>query len=97
MLLIRNPSYDPFQSLKIVTLDYVYGSLESLFARDVFWSLLRLRGEGYGPDYQTLTHLLDSIDYICRHHLICIEKNGLLDPIGGFRQVILQTCDYFHS
>lgn len=82
--------------LRVVTIDNPYlCAPQSPLARDLYGELLRLRAEGYGPEYPSSFLPLDKADYISWHHLYCLEEEGRFVPIAGFRQVPLKRCDFY--
>lgn len=95
MRLVSNQNFDRFKSIKLVTLDNAYHTSENPLSKEAFWGIIQLRAEGYGPDYPKTYLPLDAVDYVCRHHLICYENEGVLFPIGAYRQVLLKTCDFY--
>ena len=66
--------------IKVITLDRFYACSDIPVARDLFGKMILLRAQGYGPDYPDFFLPVDSADYICRHHLFCIEDQGELWP-----------------
>lgn len=83
--------------LRIVTLDNAYrAAADSELARNLFGELIRLRSEGYGPEYPETFLPVDKADYVIWHHLYCIEEEGKLIPVSGFRQVSLKRCDFYN-
>jgi hypothetical protein len=82
-------------ALRIVCVDNPYECASRKDAREFFADVLKLRLEGYGPDYDHGFLPLDDTDFISRHYFFCVEENGGYRPVGGFRQVSLARCDEY--
>lgn len=82
-------------AIKIVTLNNFYRSVHDELARRLFVEMLRLKAEGYGPDYPEGFLPIDSTDYVVTHHLICREESGAFVPVAGLRQAHLSVCDHY--
>lgn len=81
--------------LRVVTIDNFYQCIEIPLVRQLFGELIRLRSQGYGPEYSESFLPLDSADFICRHHFLCLKTDSALVPIGGCRQIFLDSCDFY--
>ncbi len=81
--------------IKVVTLNNLYVNLESKDTRDYFTGMMLMRTRGWSPEYPENYLPFDASDFVGRHHLFCVERDGRFLPFAGFRQVPLEICDFY--
>jgi len=81
--------------IEIVTLDNYWSCAETPYVRELLGEIHLLRKMGYGPDYPKHFLPFDNTDYFCIHHLFFQTVDGKRNLVGGFRQVTLESCDFY--
>jgi hypothetical protein len=82
-------------AIKVVTLDNFYESIEHPLAGKTFTDMVTMRTRGYGPEYPKSFLTVDQADYVARHHVFYIKKNGEYVPFGCYKQVPFSACTYY--
>lgn len=83
------------ETIYLASIYNIYESADSPLARSLFADLIKMRAEGWLPEYPKNYLPFDSSDFVGVQHLFCIRENGQLRPIGGFRQISLRTCEEY--
>ncbi len=84
------------KKIRIVTISNSFKSLENPLARQLFPEIIKIKKDGYGPpEYPDWFLPVDTMDLVCLHHVFCIEEGSTLKPIGSFRQMTLEQCDFY--
>lgn len=81
---------------KVAVLDCPYDTWGSTNTQHLFSEIINLKLAGYKDVYTDGVLPMDTYDFIATHILVCMEENGKLRPLTGFKSVTSARCKRFN-
>ena len=82
-------------TLKIVTLENAFESIETLRAASCFIDMMRTRALGFRSAYPKSFLPVDRVDFFSRHHLFYIRNHNEWVPFGCYKTVSMSSCEFY--
>ncbi len=83
------------KKIKVVIIDNLFSQIDNSEVLRIFTQGILARVRGYRSEYPKSFMPLDGADWIDRHYFFCEERDGQLQPIGGFRFTFYSRCQYY--